>query len=373
MKKPAILTAYKRRTKGARRLRLFSLVIMLAVLIITQTGCSSDSAAEPVQKDNYYLDTICTISVYEIKDADGQTKPAAELEDAANAAIDKAFERCAALDKTLSRTVEVSDVSKINSAGGKWVDVSPETAEVIRKGIDYSQLSEGAFDITVGRLTELWDFHADDGEAKLPDEAELADGAKHVDYNALEIDGNRIRLKDPEAKLDLGGIAKGFIGDKMTEVLEAEGVTSGIINLGGNVICIGAKDNSAGDGKGDFIIGVETPFSDRSEIVGKIASRDMTLVTSGIYERKIEVDGKLYHHILSTETGWPVDTDVVSVTLCAAKGRSVDLDALSTICLIKGSAEAGKLIEGMDGIEAFFVLSDGSTEQTSGMEIEAVK
>ena len=348
---------------------------LLFLLIITQTGCGSDGiskagATDPVTDDNYYLDTVCTISVYEILDADGAPAPAAENAEAAQKAIDSAWEKCAELDKLLSRTQDASEVSRLNKAGGEWTEVSDDTAELITKGLDYSDLSGGDFDITIGGVTDLWDFHADPGDAEVPDPAELAEAAKHVDYKNVEINGNMLRITDPEARIDLGGIAKGYIGDRMTEVLEDAGVTSGIINLGGNVICIGARDNSDDSDEGAFVIGVETPYSDRTEISGRIRAKDMTLVTSGVYERQIEVDGKRYHHILNTETGWPVDSDLDAVTLTGAKGQSGDLDALSTICLIKGSEKAKELIEGMDGIEAVFILHDGSIDQTSGMEFE---
>ena len=154
----------------------------------------------------------------------------------------------------------------------------------------------------------------------------------------------------------------------MTELLESKGAVSAVINLGGNVICIGGKTDEDG-----FAIGVETPFSDRTEIIGKIDARDKTLVTSGVYERQIEVDGKKYHHILDTETGWPVSTDLDAVTLIADKGRSADIDALSTTCLIKGADEGMKLIEEQDGIEGVFVLSDGDVRTTAGAGFEAVK
>lgn len=348
--------------------------IMLVLLIITQTGCSSTAkGSEPVTGENYFLDTICTISVYEMRGEDGDPVPAAKAEDAANSAIDKAFERCAELDKTLSRTQAVSEISKVNDSGGKWTEVSDVTREVVEAGIYYSAFSGGVFDITVGGVTDLWDFHASPEDAKVPDPDVLEEAVRHVNYNNIEINGNKLRITDSDTRIDLGGIAKGYIGDRLTEVLEDAGVTSGIINLGGNVICIGAKDNSADGDEGAFVIGVEAPYSDRSEIVGKIKAKDMTLVTSGVYERQITVDGKVYHHILSTKTGYSVETDLDSVTLTAPKGQSADIDALSTICLINGYEKAKELIENIDGIEAVFVLRDGTIEQTSGMDMEPVK
>lgn len=344
---------------------IFAVVV---TLILTQTACGSigGSAAEPVSNDGYYLDTVCSVSVYRMKDGSGEVRNAAEMKEEAESAIAESFELCADLEDKLSRTRRDSDISRLNAAKGEWTEVSEETRELIQKGMEYSHAADGAFDITVGGVTKQWDFHAAEGEAKLPDEEALAEAVKHVNYRNIAIEGNRVRLTDPETEIDLGGIAKGYIGDCMTKLLEDRGVVSATVNLGGNVICIGGKTD-----EDDFVIGVEAPFSDRTEIIGKIDARDRTLVTSGVYERMIEVDGKTYHHILDTKTGYPVDTDLNAVTLIADKGRSADIDALSTICLIKGADEGKQFIEKEDGIEAVFVLKDGSTVQTDGAGFEA--
>ena len=351
--------------------RIISLSLLI-LLIIAQTSCANldVSKNEPVSKEEFMLDTICSISVYRMKDAKGDETDAANVNDEAESAIDEAFALCDELEHKLSRTIAGSDVSHINSAKGEWSEVSNETLELIQKGMEYSDISDGDFDITCGGITGLWDFHAAEGKEKLPDEAALTEAVKHINYKNVEIDekGGRVRLPDPDAKLDLGGIAKGYIGDKMAEILEEAGVSSGIINLGGNVICIGGKSESE-----DFVIGVEAPFSDRSEIIGKVNARNKTLVTSGIYERKLEIDGKIYHHILDTETGWPVDTDLDAVTLIVDKGRSADIDALSTICLIKGADEAMSLIEKTDGVEGIFVLRDGSVRASENAVYEEVE
>jgi thiamine biosynthesis lipoprotein len=137
------------------------------------------------------------------------------------------------------------------------------------------------------------------------------------------------------------------------------------VNLGGNVIAVGGKPNADG-----FTIGVEKPFSDSSELIGSVQAENQTVVTSGVYERQFEIDGKIYHHILSTTTGYPVSTDLDSVTIITDKGHSVDADALSTICLISGSKAGKELIESIDGYEALFCLSDGSFVKTSGMKFD---
>ena len=342
-----------------------NILMLIAVMTAALCGCSGGSGSEPVMKDGYYLDTICSVSVYRMTGGDGNVQDAADMSEEAEAAIDGSLELCGDLESKLSRTREDSDISRVNSAKGEWTEVSDETIELLQRGVMRSYESDGAFDITVGGVTKLWDFHAEESEAKLPDEEALAEAVKHVDYRNIEILRNKVRLADPETEIDLGGIAKGYIGDRMTEFLESKGVVSAVINLGGNVICIGGKTD-----EDDFVIGVEAPFSDRTEIIGKINARDKTLVTSGIYERRIEVDGKTYHHILDTKTGWPVETDLDAVTLIADKGHSADMDALSTTCLIKGSAEGMKLIEDTDGVEGVFVLSDGSILTTDGAGFE---
>ena len=336
-----------------------SFIILMLTLIITQTACNSE--IEPVSKENYFMDTTCNISVYGT--GDGLD------EDIANQAIDAAYSLCSELDNTLSKTYEKSDTSRINNAGGEWVSVSDYTVDLLKTALEYCELSDGVFDVTIGGVTSMWDFHQTDA-ISMPDEELLAEAASHVDYKCVQIDGNRVRLTDPESQLDLGGIAKGYIGDRMTECLMENGVTSAIINLGGNIICVGAKPISSKNQETEpFTIGIETPYSDRTEISGCLELADETTVTSGVYERYFECNDKKYHHILSTENGYPVDSDVIAVTLTAEIGHSVDIDALSTICLIKGSEEGSKLIESLDGIEATFTLADGSRVSTSGMNV----
>ena len=337
-------------------------MLMIAGACFLLSGCAGLSDPEPVSNDGFYLDTICSISIYRMTDADGNAVDASKMKDEAEGAIDDAFALCEDLEGKLSRTRKNSDISRLNSAKGEWTEVSDETMELVKKGLYYSELSDGDFDITIGGVTKLWDFHAAEGEEKLPDKEALAEAVKHVGYKNIEINVNKLRLSDPKTEIDLGGIAKGYIGDKMAALLEERDVVSATINLGGNVICIGGKTD-----EDDFVIGVEAPFSDRTEIIGKISSRDKTLVTSGVYERKMEVGGKLYHHILDTKTGWPVETDLDAVTLTAAKGHSADIDAASTICLIKGATEGRRFVEEkMDGVEAVFVMSDGSVDTTDG-------
>lgn len=320
------------------------ITLIIPAIIISQSGCGSE---EPVSKTSYYLDTICQIDIYSMD------------EEAANDAIQGAFKLCSEYEKLLSKTMEGSDIWNINHAEGKAVKVDDKTIEVIEKGIYYGDLSKGRFDITIGKVTDLWDFHAE--EPKVPDAEDISDALSHVNYKAIAIDGNKVKLNDPDAQIDLGGIAKGYICDKVSEYLASQGVESGVVSLGGNIAAIGLKN-----GKDKWKIGIERPYSDRTEIVGLVEAEDMTVVTSGVYERCFEQDGKVYHHILDIDNGYPVENEVESVSIISALGKSVDCDGLSTICLALGVEEGKALIESIDGIEAVFIDSEDNITCTEG-------
>lgn len=333
------------------------LILTAAFMIIAQTGCGRKTA-EPVTKQSFYFDTVCSISVYDMEEMS---------EEKAGDAIEKAFELCSRYESLLSRTREDTDIYRINHAQGKAVECDPETVDVIRKGLDYSERSEGRFDITIGRVSDLWDFHSETPE--LPSGEELSEAVSTVNYRNVVIDGNTVTLKDPQTHLDLGGIAKGYIADKVGESLEADGVKSAIISLGGNIVCIGRKPEGR-EGKA-FKVGIEKPYSSRSEIVGSVEAEDETVVTSGVYQRYFDIDGVRYHHILDAATGMPAQSDLVSVTLKAKKGRSADCDALATILLIMGEERAMQYLEELDGYEAFLITADGRNVSTKGMGFEA--
>ncbi len=333
------------------------IILMLLLIIITQTGCNINKT-DPISDEEYYLDTVCQISIYDMKGGLNKEK--------AKSSIDDAFDLCRKLDKTFSNTVETSDIGKINQAGGNWVTVSDDTINVIKAGIEYGELSDGAFDISIGGVTSLWNFHSDN--PTLPNETELQEALKHVNYKNIEVDGNRVRMRDPLSKLDLGGIAKGYIGDRMADRLKKLGVNSAIVNLGGNIIAIGEKpDNDK------FVIGIEKPYSDRTETVGSVKVKDKSVVTSGVYERRFEKDGVIYYHVLDAKTGYPVKTDMDSASLVMDYGHSMDADALSTICLMKGSDAALNFINERDDIKGVLCLSNGKIKESKGMKLNHSK
>ena len=337
-------------------IKLSLIFIIIATVIITQTACKNTKDVEPVSKEGFYLDTACKISIY---DMDGDLD-----KEKAEAAIDKAYKRCRELENTLSNTIESSEVSQINNAGGKWVTVGKDTLKVVKAGVKYGELSDGDFDITIGSVSGLWDFQAEN--PVVPDQSKITEALKHVNYKNIQFDGNKIRIIDPEAKLDLGGIAKGYVADELTTLLEKEGVTSAVINLGGNISTIGGKPDGS-----PFIIGIEKPYTDRTEIIGTTTADNQTVVTSGIYERQFQKDGKIYHHVLSSKTGYPVETQLEAVSLVAKKGRSMDIDAMSTICLMKGVDGGKTFIKKQKGVEAVFSAQGKEVAKTKGMKFTA--
>ena len=257
----------------------------------------------------------------------------------------------------LSATIETSEISKINNADGEPVSVSDDTAELIEKGIEYGEISGGLFDITIAPASGLWNF-TDNEDKTLPDPDELAEAVSHIDYRCVHVDGNTVVLTDPEAQIDLGGIAKGYIADRLKEYLEGEGIEHALIDLGGNMLALGGRYDGT-----DFRIGLQKPFAETGTAMAALSINDQSVVTSGDYERYFEKDGVIYHHILAPSTGYPVQNDLDQVTIISE--RSVDGDALSTTCFAMGLEDGMELIRSLDGVEAIFVTKDGEIHTSS--------
>ena len=301
--------------------------------IATLTGCTAKTEY-PVSDMEFLLNTVSTIDIY------------ACTEDKPDIIIDDCFKYIKGLENELSRTVESSEISLLNANGGG--NVSSDTLYIIEKSLNYSRLTDGAFDITIGSVSSLWDFTS--GDNIVPSETDIESALTSVGYENIEIDGDSISLKNG-AKLDLGAIAKGYIGDKAAEYLKSRGVTSAIINLGGNIVTIGSNNGKP------FRIGIQSPTGTTGEYIGVLDLEDKTAVTSGAYQRFFVKDGVVYHHILDPKTGYPAQSDIASVTIIA--DSSTDADALSTSCYILGTERALELINGLDYAEAVIVTDSG--------------
>ena len=238
--------------------------------------------------------------------------------------------------------------------------VEPPVLDVILRGLEYSRLSQGVFDISVGPIVGLWNIGHED--ARVPEPAEIDAALPYIDYRKVAVDetASTVFLMEQGMALDLGGIAKGFIADVIKARLKASGRTSAIINLGGNVDVLGAKPDGA-----SYKIGVQNPDTERGEYIGILTVLGKSIVSSGAYERYLEVDGVRYHHILDPFTGYPAESDLAQVTIVS--DNSVDGDGLSTTSFSLGLEKGMALIESIDEIEAVFVTADRKVYITSGL------
>lgn len=320
----------------------FGAGLAMACLLSAGTQTALASSAESVSNTGFYLDTVITITVYGTEDG---------------SVINDCFDLLGEYEAMLSRTSENSDIWNINHSGGEPVEVSEETAELIQLALDYSELSDDAFDISLAPYSILWDFQNNTGN--IPSEEEIAEAGAHVGLGNLHLEGATVTLDDPDAAIDLGGIAKGYIADRVKDLLLSEGYESALINLGGNVLTVGSKPDGS-----DFKIGIREPFADASQLSAVVAVSDKSVVTSGTYERYFMVDDVIYHHILDPKTGYPIQNGLQSVTILS--DLSVDGDALSTTCFVMGLEDGMELIESLEDIEAMFITDDGELHYSSG-------
>ncbi len=311
-------------------------ILCVIFICIGLTSCKQN--IYPLSSTQLMMDTVISIKLF-----DGDSD-----------ALDGAVSLCKRYDMLFSKTVATSDVYKLNHAGGQPVTVEDDTAYLLEIAVDISEKSNGAFDPTVLPLVSLWDVT--NSEAP-PKDSHITAALKSVDYKNIIIDGNTVTLLNG-ATVDLGGIAKGFIADKVKEYLKAKGVESAIINLGGNIMLIGNKDGE------DFSVGIQKPFGKENELSATACLTDKTAVTSGIYQRYFEANGKIYHHIINPESGYPTDNGIAAVTVIAES--SAIADGLSTACLNLGATESAALLK-QYGAEAIFITTDGELILTDGL------
>ena len=328
---------------------LITIFILIGILI-SIVFLNKNTSVKEISKTNMYFDTVITITLYAAKES----------------YIDECFQICQTYEKLFHPNLKDSDVSKINQKAGtgEYVSVDRDTLELIETGIRYSKLSNGSFDITLGKLSSLWGFDTfskTGGKTSLPDESEITSVVSNIGYEQIEIKDQMVRLINKDAKLDLGGIAKGYVADKLKDYLKSKDVKHGIINLGGNILLIGTKPD-----KSNYHIGIQKPFSSTRDYIRIVDTKDKSIVTSGIYERYYEIDGKIYHHILDAKTGYPVENELASVTIISDK--SVDGDALSTLIFTKGLEDGMEIINNTANIEAVFITKKGSVILSQGIK-----
>ncbi len=254
-----------------------------------------------------------------------------------------------------------SQVEAINRAAGTAaVEVDAEVYGLVRTAVLASRTHRGSFNALIGPVVKAWRIGFAD--ARVPEADEIARLLALTDPDDVDLDDERctVRLCKPGMRLDLGAIAKGYAADRAADVYREHGVDAGLIDLGGNVVAMGGSDL---DGE-PWRVGIQSPFHSRGTVLATLALRDASAVTSGVYERVLEVDGQRYHHMLDPLTGRPFDTDLASVTVVSAS--SMDADLWATVAQRGGLAGGSAAVAAAPGVEAVFVTTNGRVVATPG-------
>ena len=310
---------------------LFALIVIL-VLIFSVYG-------KRTEKTLFCFDTLIDISLSG-KNAD------AAAEEISRSLLD--------MEKLYSKYKDGSVVSNFNNLPvGQTLPVSDELAELVKLSLSVSQSTNGAFDITTSKLSDLWQIKS----ATIPPEDEkIKKALLETGYDKIVLNDNTLTKTD--ADIDFGGVLKGFASDKVREIAKEHDVKSGIVNLGGNVCLIGSKNGKP------WTVGITDPFSP-SEIFLTVEAENTNVITSGAYQRFFELGGKVYHHIISPETGYPAETDVASVSVISPDGTLAD--TLSTAIFVSGSEKGVEIAKSFD-VDAIIIKKDGSVIATDGVK-----
>jgi len=334
-----------------------SIMMTCILFILILSGCSKNQ--EVISKTTLKMDTVFQLKAY------GQK---------ANEAIEVSFARLDEIEQMASTTIDSSDISKINQAAGKeYVKVHPEIIKMIETAVKYSKLSNGAFDITVEPLVNLWGIGTDN--ERVPTDAEIKSKLLLVGYNDISIneEENSVKLLKEGMEIDLGGIAKGFAADEVVKIYKEYDIKGGIISLGGSSIyTVGQKPDGT-----PWNVGIKHPRKDNDQnYVGVINLSEQALSTSGDYERYFVKDGKRYHHILDPATGYPTDNGVISVTIVVDSSIpdcNMIADALTKTVFVSGLDSGLKFIDNIQGVSCMAITSDYKIYKSSSWNIKIDK
>lgn len=338
--------------EGKRRyVIIIPVMLLLSILLFGLSKNFSGNHEIPTESmTDFALDTVITITIYE------PDEHAKEL-------LAECKEICSQYEKIFSRTREGGEVNEINARveeGSQLTfTVSEELSALLDRALFYAKESDGAFEPSIEPITSLWNFKAENPIR--PDDGAIKKALTKVSYKELTLEGQTLTFAKKGMGLDLGGIAKGYIADRIGDYLLSQGVKSAVISLGGNVLCVGEKQKDV-----PFKIGVQMPFGEYQETVAILSCKDCSIVTSGIYERCFTQDGEFYHHLLNPKSGYPWDNDLLGVTIVSEK--SVDGDALSTSCFAMGLEEGMAYIDSLADTYALFITKDKKLHYSKGME-----
>lgn len=329
--------------KGRLSLLLAGVLAAGAVL----TGCGGEKEVSSQSSQVFAMDTVMLLTVYG---------------DQAQQELDQAEQTIQKLEKLWSATDENSEIWALNHSGGNWVELSEDTREILSRGLELCALTDGALDLTAYSAVQAWGFPT--GVYRVPDEAELERLVGTIDYTQLELDEQTGQARLPEdMSLDLGAVAKGRLGEVLSQDLKELGVTSALLELGGNIQTVGTKPDGS-----RWRVGIQDPNSQEGGYLAIVEVADQAVVTSGDYQRYFEQDGQTYCHIMDPATAAPADSGVDSVSIVGSDGTVCD--ALSTALFVMGEEKGAQFWKDhpeMD-FEAIFVSQDGSIAVTEGLE-----
>lgn len=340
-----------------------TLVALVIIGLLFFTACHGEEQVQQVVEMGFAMDTFIEIRIFYMDDSRNRGEaPNRQL------ALE-AMEYVRYFESIFSRFVEDTDVWRLNHARGEFVEVSPYLIDVLHYSLYFRELTQGRMDVTIGAVSDLWIFEANPAlgiELRVPTQEELAAALPSVGADII-IEGNRVRLGHTDTQLDLGGIAKGFIADRVGDFLRDAGVEHAIINLGGDNLTIGGRPDGV-----PFGVGIPAPgtIGMVDGHIGIALVENAAMAGSGIDQRSFERDGVLYHHILDVDTGMPVDTDMISVFIVAESG--ILSEGLTTLVYTMG-AEAGlAVVENIPNAHAFLIIDTGrddgwQLQMTSGV------
>lgn len=310
--------------------------VLMLILMLSLCGCGS--AAPAVEGTYFAMDTVMSVTAY------GDTS----LSSTDISALLTEYEA------KWSVTKEGSEIYAANL--GETVQLSPETAELVRFALEMNSVTGGALDITVYPVLREWGFTT--GEYAVPSPERIAELLELTGCDKVQLTGSTLSLSEG-AQIDLGAVAKGYTGDLLCGLLRSEGVTSALLDLGGNIHTIG----SSPDGR-PWRLGIRDPFGEGNIAVLQLS--DKAAVTSGGYERFFTENGVDYCHIIDPKTGKPAESGLVSVTIVGEQGRLCD--ALSTAVYVMGAEEAVKLWQSLGGFDMILITESGDMLITEGLE-----
>jgi len=308
------------------------------ILFIFSLFISGFCLSDYVEKTDFLLGTVIQIKIEKIKDS--------------NKILNSAFELVKDLEYKFSIFKDESEVSKLNKY--KKLKVSTDLLDVIKKAIYISEITDGAFDITCRPIINL--YREKSKENELPTKREIEEILGNVGCRRIKIRDNFVILSD-SMEIDLGGIAKGYIVDRVFQFLKLNGIKNGLVNAGGDIYCWGLNEK-----KRDWKIGIENPFEE-NKIIGIFEIKNKGIATSGNYKRYLEIKNKKIGHIINPKTGLPVNGNIISVTVIAPNCTTAD--GLATGIFVLGIEKGLKIINELPHIECLIIDKEGEIYKSS--------